>query len=88
MIKPLKDRVLVRPDEIEETTASGIILTTKNDGTEKPGTGTVVKIGPEVDMVKEDDKIIHQAYAGTMIKIDGKDYCVLKQDEILGVMHE
>lgn len=87
MIKPLKDRVLVRPDVKEDRTPGGIIIPERNDGNEKPGLGTVIEIGPDVDLVKTGEQIIHQAYAGTFVTVDGKKMLMLKQDDIMGVMN-
>lgn len=88
MIKPLGDRVLVQPGVKEETTPGGIIIPDKNDGNEKPGVGTIIEIGPKVDLVEKGQQIIHQAYAGTFVTVDGEKMLMLKQDDILGVLSE
>ena len=92
MIKPLGDRVLIKMKEAEETTKSGIILTTGSK--EKPQIAEVVEVGPgeKIDgkqqemYVKKGDNIIVSKYAGTEVKYDGKDYIIVKQDDILAVV--
>ena len=91
---PLADRVLLAPCEAEETTSSGIILSTANK--EKPVISEVVAVGPggvidghEVVMtVKPGDKVVVAKYAGTEIKLDGNDYSIVKQSDILAVVTE
>ena len=93
MIKPLNDRVLIKMIEAEETTKSGIILSSGSQ--EKPQIAEVVEIGPggldedgiKVEMqVKKGDKVIVSKYAGTEVKIDGEDYIIVKQDDILAIV--
>ena len=89
---PLGDRVVLKQCETEETTKSGIILTPKAQ--EKPVTAEVVAVGPggmvdgkEVTMqVKVGDKVIYSKYAGTEVKIDGKELIIVKQSDILAVV--
>lgn len=89
---PLGDKVVLKQVEAEETTASGIILTTKTQ--EKPLEGIVVAVGPggvvdgkEVVMqVKEGDKVIYQKYATTEVKVEGEEYLVVKQNDILAIV--
>ena len=91
-LRPLADRVLLRPTEAEETTKSGIILSTANK--EKPVVSEVVAVGPggmidgnEVVMtVKPGDKVVVAKYAGTEIKLDGTDYAIVRQSDILAVV--
>lgn len=91
-IKPLADRVLIKAVEAEETTKSGIILTASAQ--EKPQVAEVVAVGPggvvdgnEVQMtVKPGDKVIISKYSGTEVKMDGVDYTIVKQDDILAVV--
>lgn len=87
-IKPLADRVLVQPQEAEEKTASGIII--PDTAKEKPQKGTVVAVGPgtkdEEMQVKSGDTVLYGKYAGTEISIDGKDYLIMKQSDILAVV--
>ena len=91
-LKPLADRVLLKPVETMETTASGIILSTANK--EKPVISEVVAVGPggvvdgnEVEMVvKVGDKVVVAKYAGTEVKLDDKEYSIVRQSEILAVV--
>ncbi len=87
-IKPLADRVLVEPMEAEEKTASGIYI--PDTAKEKPQRGTVVALGPgtkDVAMeVKKGDVVLYGKYAGTEINVDGKDYLMMKQSDILAVV--
>lgn len=88
-IKPLGDRVVIKMLEAEETTKSGIILTSKAQ--EKPQVAEVVAVGPggmvdgkEVTMeVKVGDKVLMSQYAGTEVKLDGEEYTILRQSDIL-----
>lgn len=87
-IKPLGDRVVIKKFEAEEKTKSGIVL--PGQAQEKPQMAEVVAVGPgtkEVDMELEvGDKIIFSKYSGTEIKIDGEEYTIMKQSEILAVI--
>ncbi len=91
-LTPLADRVLLKPVEAEETTASGIILSTANK--EKPVISEVVAVGPggivdgnEVKMVvKVGDKVVVAKYAGTEVKLDDKEYSIVHQSDILAIV--
>jgi chaperonin GroES len=91
-IKPLLDRVVIKMTESEETTKSGIILT--GAAKEKPQVAEVVAVGPggivdgkEVKMeVKVGDKVLTSKYAGTEVKMDGIEYTILKQSDILAIV--
>ena len=92
-LKPLADRVVVKVLEAEEKTASGIVLPDK--AKEKPqegevmavGSGKVLDNGSKVDMeVKVGDKVIFSRYAGTDVKVDGDEYLILRQDDILALI--
>ena len=91
-IKPLADNVVIKATEAEETTKSGIVLTSA--AKEKPQVAVVVAVGPggtvdgkEVKMsVKEGEKVIAAKYSGTDIKIDGEEYTILHQSDILAVV--
>ncbi|MFP4556567.1 MAG: co-chaperone GroES [Bacteroidales bacterium] len=87
-IKPLADRVLVEPMEAEEKTASGLYI--PDTAKEKPQKGTVVALGPgtkEVSMeVKQGDVVLYGKYAGTDINLDGKDFLIMKQSDILAIV--
>ena len=92
-IKPLGQNVLLRRLEAEEKTKGGIIL--PDTAKEKPKEGEVLAIGEgELDkngkrkdfQVKKGDRVIFSSYAGTEIKLDGGDYLILSEDDILGVV--
>ena len=91
-LKPLADNVVIKATEAEETTKSGIVLTSA--AKEKPQIAVVVAVGPggivdgkEVKMsVKEGDKVIAAKYSGTDIKIDGEEFTVLHQSDILAIV--
>ena len=91
-IKPLADKVVIKATEAEETTKSGIVLTSASK--EKPQIAVVVAVGPggtvdgkEVKMtVKEGDKVIAAKYSGTDIKIDNEEYTILHQSDILAIV--
>lgn len=89
-IKPLADRVVIKVLEAEEKTASGIVLPDK--AKEKPqegevmavGGGKILENGTRVEMdVKVGDRILFSKYAGTEIKLEGKEYMIMRQDDIL-----
>ncbi len=91
-IKPLLDRVVLKSVEAEETTKSGIILTAAAQ--EKPEIAEVVAVGPggivdgnEVSMiVRVGDKVITAKYSGTTVKVDGVEYSIVRQSDILAVV--
>jgi chaperonin GroES len=87
-IKPLADRVLVKPDPAEEKTAGGLII--PDTAKEKPLAGTVVAAGPgtkEVAMeVKAGDKVLYGKYAGTEITHEGETYLMMKQSDLFAVL--
>ena len=91
-IKPLADRVVVKMVEAEETTKSGIILTAAAQ--EKPQVAEVVAVGPgglvdgkEVKMeLKVGDKVLMSKYSGTQVKLDGVEYTILSQNDILATV--
>jgi len=87
-LKPLADRVLVEAAPAEEKTASGIII--PDTAKEKPQRGTVIAVGSgkkdEPVTVKVGDNVIYGQYAGTEIKIEGKDYLIMRESDIFGVV--
>ncbi len=91
-IKPLADRVVVKTVEAEETTKSGIILA--GSAKEKPQVAEIVAVGPggiidgnEVKMyVNVGDKVITSQYAGNPVKIDGVEYSIVRQSDILAIV--
>ena len=93
-IRPLEDRILVRPEEGEETTVSGIVI--PDTAKEKPQEGTVLAVGPgkrsdnsgeliPVD-VKEGDRVMYSKYGGTEIKVDGEELLILSARDVLAVL--
>ena len=93
-IRPLQDRIIVERVEEETTTAGGIIIP-DTDSKEKPQEGVVVaagkgKVTPEGTVlpldVKAGDKVLFGKYAGSEIKVDGKEYLIMREDDILGVV--
>ena len=87
-IKPLADRVVVKPADAEEKTASGIII--PDTAKEKPQKGTIVAVGPgkpdEPMTVKEGDSVLYGKYSGTEIQIDGDDLLIMRESDILGIV--
>ncbi|MEA1914404.1 MAG: co-chaperone GroES [Campylobacterota bacterium] len=84
--KPLGDRVLVKVQEPETTTASGIIIP-DNASKDKPTQAQVVAIGPDVEHVAVDDTVVYGQYARTAtVELDDAEYLVMEISEILGVM--
>ena len=91
-IKPLFDRVVIKMVEAEETTKSGIILA--DNAKEKPQVAEIVAVGPggvvegkEITMqVKVGDRVLISKYAGTEVKLDGQEYTILRQNDILAIV--
>ena len=91
-LKPLADRVIIKMVEAEEKTKSGIILT--GAAKEKPEVAEVIEVGPGglvdgndvVMTVKPGDKFITSKYAGTEVKVDGEEYTIVRQNDILAIV--
>ena len=92
-IRPLHDRVIVKRLDQERKTASGIVI--PDTAAEKPDQGEVVAVGPGkrddsgklIPMdVKKNDRVLYSKYGGTEIKIDGEEYQILREDDILGIV--
>ena len=92
MLKPLGDRIVIKPTEAEEVTKGGIVL--PDAAKERPqegeviavGTGKVLETGAKIPMeVKVGDKVIYSKYGGTEIKIGGEEYVILRQDDVLAI---
>jgi len=92
-IKPLSDRVVVEPAPAEEVSSGGIIL--PDTAQEKPQHGTIVAVGPGkisdsgslIDMtLKTGDKILFGKYSGTEVNVEGTDYIIMRENDILAVM--
>ena len=90
--KPMGDRLIVEPDSAEQTTKSGIVL--PETAQEKPQSGTVIAVGngritddgKNIPLdVKTGDKVIYTKYGGTEIKVDGNEYLIVKEGDILAI---
>jgi chaperonin GroES len=93
MIKPLHNRILVERVDAEEKTASGIII--PDSAKEKPQEGKVIAVGPGMKDktgkvipmdVKKGDRILFTKYGGAEVKLDGKDYVIMKEDDVMGIV--
>ena len=83
-IKPLADRVVAVREETPTKTASGLYL--PNNAKEKPVIAKVAAVGPDVKSVTVEEKILYKEYSTTEIKIDGKEYLIVKEEDILGTI--
>ena len=91
-IKPLGDRVLIQADVAEEVTSSGLYI--PDTAKEKPQQGTVIAVGPgkvengtKVEMtVNEGDKVLYGKYAGPEVTIDGNEYLIMHESDIVGIL--
>jgi chaperonin GroES len=92
-VKPLADRIVIMPLEAEQKTAGGIII--PDNAKEKPQKGEVVAAGPgkvsdngqKVEMtLKKGDKVLYGKYSGTEVSIDGKDYLIIRESDVLAVL--
>ncbi|MDR1744791.1 MAG: co-chaperone GroES [Planctomycetota bacterium] len=92
-VKPLADKILVKRLEAEEVTKGGIVL--PDSAKEKPKEGRVVEVGPGKVMedgnrstmqIKKGDRILFTSYAGTEIKIDGEEYLIMSEDDVLAIV--
>jgi chaperonin GroES len=94
-LRPLGDRLVIKPVEQEETTASGLVL--PETAKEKPQQGSVISVGPgrrdddgkriEMD-VAVDDTVLYAKYAGTEIKIEGEKLLILKESDVLAIVED
>jgi chaperonin GroES len=92
-IKPLEDRVVIKPLEAEQKTAGGIII--PDNAKEKPQKGEVVAVGPgkfsnegkRIEMsLKKGNKVLYGKYSGNEVKIDGEDYLLMRESDVLAVI--
>ena len=87
-IKPLADRVVIEPAAAEQKTASGIII--PDTAKEKPQQGTVVAVGPGAKdnqmTLKVGDTVIYGKYAGTEFHLDGKDYMIMRESDVIAII--
>lgn len=88
-IKPLADRVLIKPDKAEEKSAGGIII--PDSAKEKPLKGKVIAVGKgtkdEAMELKEGDEVLYGKYAGTEIEIEGEKLMIMRQSDVLAVLN-
>ena len=94
-VRPMEDRILLKPTEAETKTKSGIYL--PESATEKPMTGKVIAVGPgklnddgsrTALSVKKGDTVIYGKYAGTEVDIDGVEHMIVKESELLGIIEK
>jgi chaperonin GroES len=92
-VKPLADRIILRPLEAEQKTAGGIII--PDAAKEKPQKGEIVAVGPgkvadngqKIEMsLKNGDKVLYGKYSGTEVSIDGQDYLIMKESDVLAIL--
>ena len=93
MIKPVADRILIKMTDGEETTQSGIILS--SGAKEKPQIAEVIEVGPGITniegkqvkrYIKKGDKVIVNKYSGTEVKYEGEEYLIIRQDDVLATV--
>lgn len=89
-VKPIADRVLVKPAEAEQTTKSGIII--PDTAKEKPMKGLVIAVGPgkkdEPTTVKAGDEVLYGKYSGTEIIVEGNEYLIMRESDILAIVNK
>ena len=86
MLKPTRNRVLVTRKKVEQKTAGGIIMPESAVEEEKETTGEIVAAGPTVEGMKVGDVVLFGEHAGTDVKMDGKDYLLLPDEEVLAII--
>ncbi len=82
-LKPLQDRVVALKEQPMETTKSGILL---GEAKEAPAYAVVESVGPDVKIVKKGDKIVYKNYSTTDVKVDDKDYIIVKEEDVLATL--
>jgi chaperonin GroES len=83
-IHPLADRIVAEPQEASEKTSSGLYL--PSDAQEKPQLAKVIAVGKDVKEVKKGDTVLHGKYSSNETKLDGKDYVILKEEDVLAIV--
>jgi chaperonin GroES len=92
-VKPLADRIIIRPLEAEQKTAGGIII--PDNAKEKPQKGEVIAVGPgkvadngaKIDMsLKQGDKVLYGKYSGSEVTIDGEDFLIMRESDVLATL--
>ena len=93
MLKPLGDRIVVKPLDAEEKTSGGIVL--PDSAKERPQTGEVIAVGPGKTLdngnvapmeVNVGDKVVYSKYGGTEVKVEGESFTIMREDDILGII--
>lgn len=84
MLRPLRDKIVVQKLVKETTTASGLALV--HDQPEQPYEGTVVAVGPKVEVVKTGDTVCYGKFAGQKVTLDNQELVILVENEVLGVL--
>lgn len=83
-VNPLGDYIVAQPEEAPTKTASGLYLPEK--ATEKPKVAKVVAVGPLAKQVKVGDRILYEAYSPTEVKVDGKEYLLVREEKVLATL--
>ena len=85
-IKPLKNKVLLKPEEVKEQKIGNLYI--PDTAQEKKTIGKVIAVGPEVEDIKKDDEVLYSKYAGTEIELDGEKYIILEQEDIIAIIEK
>lgn len=85
-VQPLADRIVAEPMEASEKTESGFYL--PQDAQEKPQMAKVVEVGKDVQEIKKDDTVIHPKFGTTEVTVDGNEYMIMKEEDVLGVVKQ
>ncbi|HEY8999505.1 MAG TPA: co-chaperone GroES [Candidatus Saccharimonadales bacterium] len=83
-VQPLADYVVAQAEEAQTKTAAGLYLPEKS--TEKPKTAKVVAVGPSAKQLKVGDRILYKTYSTTEVKVDGQDYILVKEEDVLATV--
>ncbi|MBR3180777.1 co-chaperone GroES [Candidatus Saccharibacteria bacterium] len=83
-LKPLKDRIVAKVEKPAEKTSSGLLL--PSDSKEKPAFAIVESVGAEVKEIKKGDRIIYKEYSTTPVKIDGEEYLIVEEKDVLATL--
>jgi chaperonin GroES len=84
MLKPINDRVVIKPEEVESVTKGGIII--PDTAKEKPLRGTVVAIGASVTQLEEGQKVLYGKYAGQTMPYEGEDLVIMRVDDVFAIL--
>jgi len=83
-VQPLGDYIVAEPEEAPNKTASGLYLPEK--ATEKPKVAKVLAVGPAARQLKVGDRVLYKSYSPTEVKVDGKDYLLVKEEDVLATL--